>query len=830
MLPRDGKSVAVDFAETYDVVFTDVARRVLEAVKQSAAERSAAVAAIKPPASEWPALPDDAIDITRLPVTGKDLFGRRERMKELDEVWKAKELNVLSLVAWGGVGKSTLVNKWLERMGADNYRGARRVFGWSFYSQGTSERVTSADRFIATALEWFGDEYPTAGSPWSKGERLAKLIAKERALLVLDGMEPLQSSQEFEKGHIKDPALFMMLRGLAKENPGLCVITTRENVTDLARFEAGVSEENLERITPEAGRAILRVRHVGGPDGDLEAATKAFGCHALAVNLLASYLRDIPQHPIAAAEDIPDLDIPVKKGRHARRVIAAFETRFGAGPEVGMLRVLGLFDRPASGPEIKAVLAAPPIAGLTSDLSKMDEVGRLAVVDKLRGLGLLATRSTHEPDEIDAHPLVREHFGECLEKDYPEAWRAGHERLYEYLTGDGCKKDLPDTAEEMAPLYAAVLHGCAAGRQQEAFEEVYRRRIQRGNEAYNTHKLGAIGAELGALAGLFDEPWRRSAAALSKAAQTFVLSEAGFDLRALGRLKEAVDPMLAGLEVVVEQQNWISAARYSTNLSELHLMLGRIEEAIETAKQGVGFADSSGDAFVQLYDRTTLADALHQAGRASEAAALFQEAERMQKERQPEYPVLCSVQGYRYRDLLLGRGEYQGVLEWATQTLEWMLKDPNAPLLTVAVERLSLGRALLLQVRVKGTDAYKKAWAYIDLAVDGLREAGQQDYVPRGLLARAELYVFTGDHADARTALDEALDIATRDPAGLMKLHVTDCRLGYARLALAEEKPEVARDELGKARALIEETGYHRRDEELAELEKRVEEPGDSGT
>jgi hypothetical protein len=82
----------------------------------------------------------------------------------------------------------------------------------------------------------------------------------------------------------------------------------------------------------------------------------------------------------------------------------------------------------------------------------------------------------------------------------------------------------------------------------------------------------------------------------------------------------------------------------------------------------------------------------------------------------------------------------------------------------------------------------------------------------------------------ARAALNDALDIATRDPAGPMKLFVTDCHLGYARLALAEKKPDVARDELAQARALIKETGYHRRDAELAELEKRVEGTTGPGT
>ena len=109
-------------------------------------------------------------------------------LESLDEAWEGEDLNVVSLVAWGGVGKSTLVNKWVARMAADNYRGARRVFGWSFYSQGTSERVTSADQFIAEALAWFGDPNPNEGSPWAKGERLAALLRKAMTLLLLDGM------------------------------------------------------------------------------------------------------------------------------------------------------------------------------------------------------------------------------------------------------------------------------------------------------------------------------------------------------------------------------------------------------------------------------------------------------------------------------------------------------------------------------------------------------------------------------------------------------------------------------------------------------------------
>ncbi len=51
-------------------------------------------------------------------------------------------------------------------------------------------RPTSSSR---RRSRWFGDPAPERGSPWQKGERLAGLIQKQRTLLVLDGLEPLQN-------------------------------------------------------------------------------------------------------------------------------------------------------------------------------------------------------------------------------------------------------------------------------------------------------------------------------------------------------------------------------------------------------------------------------------------------------------------------------------------------------------------------------------------------------------------------------------------------------------------------------------------------------------
>ena len=80
-----------------------------------------------------------------------------KQLEILDNAWEELHTKIVSFVAWGGVGKSALINAWLNNMEAHNYKGAERVYGWSFYSQGTKERgQASADEFFNDAFKWFG--------------------------------------------------------------------------------------------------------------------------------------------------------------------------------------------------------------------------------------------------------------------------------------------------------------------------------------------------------------------------------------------------------------------------------------------------------------------------------------------------------------------------------------------------------------------------------------------------------------------------------------------------------------------------------------------------
>src|SRR6516165_5039710 len=217
----------------------------------------------KPPARSGP----KKISVARLPITGSDVFGREEDIGFLDDAWANQQVNVVTIIAWGGVGKSTLVNHWLRRMAAEHYRSAQLVFGWSFYRQGTSGDTSSANEFLDAALSWFGDPDPRLGTAWEKGERLAKLVGHRRTLLVLDGLEPLQHPPGAQEGRLREPSLQALLRELAAFNKGLCVLTTRLPVADLSDHEGSSAlRRHLEYLSSDAGAQLLRALGVKGDE------------------------------------------------------------------------------------------------------------------------------------------------------------------------------------------------------------------------------------------------------------------------------------------------------------------------------------------------------------------------------------------------------------------------------------------------------------------------------------------------------------------------------------------------------------------------------------
>ncbi len=301
------------------------------------------------------------------------------------------------------------------------------------------------------------------------------------------------------------------------------------------------------------------------------------------------------------------------------------------------------------------------------------------------------------------------------------------------------------------------------------------------------------------------------------------------------------------------------------------------------AEQSFELADRSGYVSLRVLSRTTLADVRHQSGARADALTLFRESEAMQAQGEPQYPVLYSLQGFQFCDLLLDDAER---MAWATtlrcnpvatdrpklepqldvlreverrgeqaaadkrqpafqmsalheverraaQTLKWSREFAGAPVLDLALNHLTLGRVTLYRAVLEGRKSHPArprgvpetgqivnlaaARRELTAALDTLRAAGTTHHVPSSLLTCAWLRFLEGDRGGAKADLDESWQIAER---GSMKLHMADIHLHRARLFRD-------RAALAAAAKLIEETGYHRRDEELVDAREALGSPAE---
>ena len=321
--PRDAKPLQSYSLADRNQHMSDAADEIAAIAAEIAARRGG------PAPSKSTARAAAYVHTSGLPETDYErLVGRDLELKRLDAAWREERVNIISLVAEGGGGKSALVNEWLTRLQTDGYRNADCVLGWSFYSQGSKERATAADQFLNWALAKLGVKLDTTSAS-AKGEAISEALITRRVLLVLDGVEPLQHGPGLQTGQLKDQGLRALLRRFATAAPNvdhsLIVLTSRVAVSDIQRFKDGAAPViDVHRLSDEAGAELLRENGVWGLDRELRATSQDFGGHPLALTLLASLLKETQNGDVRRRDHIRGLAADADNPRHdqARRVMS----------------------------------------------------------------------------------------------------------------------------------------------------------------------------------------------------------------------------------------------------------------------------------------------------------------------------------------------------------------------------------------------------------------------------------------------------------------------------------------------------------------------------
>ncbi|MEZ5453224.1 MAG: SEFIR domain-containing protein [Thiothrix sp.] len=702
----------------------------------------------------------DKVFIDRLPTVSGGFFGRQEELMLLDAALKSplspllqrgepsrqggeNSIRIIQFIAAGGTGKTKLLRHWLNQHDADI---PNRIV-WSFYSQGSAEdKQVSASPFFSDAFTALRADKTKFSSEEEKGDYLAELLIRHRCLLVLDGLEPLQYVGKGMDGRLKDRAITRLLQKLAAQHTSLCIITTRIRVHDISD-RPHVHSVELDNLQPADGVALLQSLGVKGAVAELDKAVREYGCHALALHLLGNALTTYLGGDIHKRDTLDELlDEYADSGRHAFKVMQAYQQWLQGTPELQLLYLLGLFDHPIE-TEVLEVLWQAQIPDLTTGIPRK---AWLNAIRNLREKHRLL--STHEgrDDLLDCHPLIREYFGGQLQAQQPEGWRLTHERLYEYYKTLP-EKELPGTLEEMKPLFSSVVHGCAAGLHQQVLDEVYWPRIQR-KSYFNVRKLAAFNDDLAVTAHFFNTTWTTPSENITQEDKAKLLNQSGFCLRAVGRLSEAAEVLQKGLEFATQQKYWDEVINGGNNLSELQLVIGNIDIAIELAEISKKYTQKIDNKYQRVKVIMTLADAFLQKGERKRALDIVHRF--LTKDNGEGDPLVTHhpKNNFRCTQILLAQNEiFQSIL-LAQNALKVTRKKKF--LLDSARCRLSLGQAYLQQ------NDYQKADDWLNQATIILRKAQMREYLPTGLLVRAALYRQTYNFTPARQDLQEVFDIA----------------------------------------------------------------------
>jgi hypothetical protein len=333
------------------------------------------------------------IDLSTLPETFvTKLYGRDAEMAKLIAAWDEGRATIYALDAMGGAGKTALVYHFVQALKASGWRGARSVFAWSFYSQGSNEdRQTSADDFFRAAFKHFGgpDAEPSH-DPREKGVELAHLVQQSRALLILDGLEPLQYAARgvghlsAVVGGVKDPGVKALLAMLADNNPGLCLVTTRIQLAELRGAE-GVVFEPLERLPLMAGIELLRDLGVepGAPP-----------------SLCCLPPRDAFDMLVPAYEPPADYAPPI------------------AAPESALALIQGLPSADGQMPDSPPAPASEPEAGPEHDEAPRDDESALEAKKRPAMPARMAKDLIEAVEELKGHALALTLIGKSLAEDH----------------------------------------------------------------------------------------------------------------------------------------------------------------------------------------------------------------------------------------------------------------------------------------------------------------------------------------------------------------------------------------------------------------------------
>lgn len=713
--------------------------------------------------------------------------GRHQERQLLSEWLTGDPSHVLTLVAMGGMGKSSLAWVWLHNdMDLASLDG---VLWWSF-----EEGETRFPRFLSEAILYVSNqqvEPDSLSSAYDRVRALVNLLQERRMLLVLDGFErQLQAyaslgaayrsedagTQTVDARSCLDPHAAQFLTEMAAgPTKTRMLITTRLPISNLE----GPGSEPLNgcrivRIGPLLPTDAVRfMRDQGvakGTDEEVSSACRTQGFHPLSLRLLSGLIRRDKRRPG---------DISTASHHRAHSILLESHREVLAAAYNSLQAPLR---------QLLSCIAALRSAATYDTLLVFDEFQQKEdfdqALDELIERGLLSFDS--EQGLFDMHQLVRAYAYDQLEDPI-----GTHARLREHFAAiPAPAEDAIRSAEDLSPSIELFHHTVKSGCFDDAWA-LYESRLR----VPLYYEFCAYELEVQLLSGLLGVG-QAPPPLQDTVAQTWVLIYLSMCYERMGQLRAAL--ACAEQAVALNREGGRPADLGSSLVALASVLgfLGQLRAALESIGEAVAIFDKIADMNWYGISHREYAHFLITSGDLDEAARQLDLAEEVYLSRPSQFAHgLTCVKIYRC-DIISARNVHQAAVELIKETYETAVARRYT---REAVECLYRLGSMQVSCGQLG-----EAQANLETALQDCRRIRLAQLEPGAILglARVHFALIPAGSEHVTQALRYAEDALLAADRGQYRLQQADIHNFLAALALSRGELTDARDHAKQARTL----------------------------
>jgi hypothetical protein len=716
--------------------------------------------------------------ISRAPDLLEEWVGRDKLLQTLDEEWLNSNRLIVSLIGFGGEGKSSLARYWINRLIESENPKPDRVFWWSFNDgQNIDQYFEALLSYLEPSIDL--SEYKSASE---KAQKINEFIRSNRfrCLLVIDGLETLQYKVGDEYGSLTNNNMRNWLQDFAKGgHQSFCLATTRIPLLDLISFKSSRPQE-VESLDDDEGVNLLKKLGVTGEESELISLVRKWHGYALFLTLIATYIATQCGGIIAnLPKDLSSIKNESKYKLISRILDFYHEVLW---EEEAFLEFFSLFRLPVPQSALQFCLLEEGILSQDKEF-QLKEALRLLTEYKI-------LRFQSKENAYTVHPLIRNHYYEQIKakRDEFKHYHLCISKYYKSIT----IASVGGRLSHLLPKIEAVHHLCCSDNYDEAyilFQEIYSQGLVRVFCAYETASNMLL--DFFPNSDFSNYPYIEDSRKKND-----VLREVAFLTKGLGKLEISSKYYDRAIQSCLSSSDFIGASICCRQLADLYIHLGKFSLAEELIDHSSSLLESHRSSINhESFSRKKIdllakkAWILHLRGDLKEASSLFQQAQALEikknkkKLKRQGYKYLWSTAGINHANHLLQVGEQ---LKYAYRIINENKKicDRNFWTSQISQCHCILGKLHILN------EEYMEAQAAFNTAVQFAQKTSLMPVLLEALIARGTFWAQASyDETKAKSDLEEALELSV---LWSYRIYEIDARLGMAWMHLHADRPSLA--------------------------------------